>query len=210
MGFIVMFVNKTMSDYVNILTGILGDDNGSSGDLLETVQPDLPEAEHLVNHQAVVEEQPGAAHSVEVGEQVAETTQPRHPVEQEVLGHLPQLGEAPGGEVRLVSALYQHDLDVALDHCAALELTQGADGVAHVDALADAAGRGEVQGEQKKEEHDCPEEVEGRSIITRRGEASSPLTPDLARVLAATHWMSSLSTQLKTNVLDTLRSVDSS
>lgn len=108
-----------------------------------------------MNHQAVVEEQSGTAHSVEVGEQVAETTQPRHPVEQQVLGHLPQLGEGPGGEVRLVGALDQHDLDVALDHCAALELTQRADGVANVDALADAGGRGEVQeGEQEKKEHD--------------------------------------------------------
>lgn len=63
-----------------ILTGVLGEDDGTPGDVSETGKAEFLKTEHLVDHEAVVDEQLDPTDVHQGGEQVSQATEPLHPV----------------------------------------------------------------------------------------------------------------------------------
>lgn len=113
-------------------------------------QPDLLETEHLVDDEAVVDEQAGPSDPDQVGQQLPQTPQPLDPIEQKVLGDLAQLGETPGLEVLLGGFLHEHYLHITFHHRAIRQFGQVGHVIAHIDALADSRTR-EVHTQQQRE-----------------------------------------------------------
>ncbi len=102
----------------------------------QTVEAHFLQSVVLVNGQSGGSEQFGAANNRQVGKQLAEAAESSHPVQDQVVGYLPQAGKAEIGEVAFRRLLQQHDLQRALDDGAVDQLIELGQMIAHVDAAA--------------------------------------------------------------------------
>lgn len=94
---------------------ILLNSHSSPGDIHQTVQAELLQMQHLINHKSIVEEEVVATDHSQVGEQITEGLQAVNSEQQHVICHHSQLWEAEASEVLGLGLEHEQNLQVSLD-----------------------------------------------------------------------------------------------
>lgn len=94
---------------------ILMYDDISFHNMGQTLQSDLPQHVIIDDSQSGIIEQRRTPDQGQIREQLPDTPEPIHSVQQQVLGDFPQLGERKIDESFIRSFIQQHDLDISFD-----------------------------------------------------------------------------------------------
>lgn len=103
---------------------VLLDSHRSSGDVHQAVETQLPQLQHLKDHQSVVEEQVVPSDDRQVGEEVAQALQPVNSKEQQIVRDHSEFGETDASEILRLGLEHEQDLQVTFDHRAVLQRLQ--------------------------------------------------------------------------------------
>lgn len=111
--------------------------HSTPGDIHQTVEANLLQLQHLINHKSIVEEEVVATDHSQVGEKIAESLKAINPEQQHVVGHNAQLWVAKTCKVLSLGLKHEQNLQVALYDGAVLQRLEIGHIVPDVLALTD-------------------------------------------------------------------------